>query len=107
MPAFVNLCSFFFFYDVKFYHDHANGGSFMVECSKRFRGECLRTLTGSVEIDDETFEIKPMPERLVSRALVVNNLNPHLLSRVIDRNGKGTPSVIARRGQSRKGNLEK
>ncbi|XP_052249846.1 A disintegrin and metalloproteinase with thrombospondin motifs 7-like [Dreissena polymorpha] len=87
---------------ITFYHDHANGGSFMVECSKRFRGECLRTLTGSVEIDDETFEIKPMPERLVSRALVVNNLNPHLLSRVIDRNGKGTPSVIARRGQSRK-----
>ncbi|KAH3734779.1 hypothetical protein DPMN_041226 [Dreissena polymorpha] len=71
--------------DVKFYHDHENGGSFMVECSKRSSGACRRALTGSVEIDDEAFEIKPMPERLVSRALVVNNRNPHLLSRVIYR----------------------
>ncbi|KAH3713929.1 hypothetical protein DPMN_073732 [Dreissena polymorpha] len=93
--------------DVKFYHDHKNGGSFMVECSKRSSGACRRTLTGSVEIDDEAFGIKPMPERLVSRALVVNNRNPHLLSRVIYRTGKGIPSVIARRGQSAKGNLEK
>ncbi|KAH3777758.1 hypothetical protein DPMN_179206 [Dreissena polymorpha] len=93
--------------DVKFYHDHENGGSFMVECSKRSKGACRRTLTGSVEIDDEAFEIKPMPERFVSRSLAGNKLNPHMLSRVVDRNGKGIPSVIARRGQSAKGNLEK
>ncbi|KAH3713911.1 hypothetical protein DPMN_073714 [Dreissena polymorpha] len=74
----------------------------MVECSKRPSGACRRTLTGSLEIDDEAFEIKPMPDRLVSRALVVNNRNPHLLSRVIYRTGKGIPSVIVRRDRSAK-----
>ncbi|XP_052249706.1 A disintegrin and metalloproteinase with thrombospondin motifs adt-2-like [Dreissena polymorpha] len=77
--------------DVKFYHDKVNGGSFMVECSKRSKGACRRTLTGSLEIDDEAFEINPTPEIFVSRSLAVNKLNPHMLSRV------EIPSGTARR----------
>ncbi|KAH3796737.1 hypothetical protein DPMN_150307 [Dreissena polymorpha] len=84
--------------DVKFYHDKKNGGSFMVECSKRLKGACRRTLTGSLEIHNEAFEIKPTAETFVSRSLAVNKRNPHMLTRVVDRTGKGNYSVIARRG---------
>ncbi|KAH3694296.1 hypothetical protein DPMN_081736 [Dreissena polymorpha] len=84
--------------DVKFYHDKENGGSFMVECSKRSKGACRRTLTGSLEIDNYAFEINPTQEMFVSRSLAGNKLNPHMLSRVVNRTGKRILSVIARRG---------
>ncbi|XP_052267678.1 uncharacterized protein LOC127869275 isoform X2 [Dreissena polymorpha] len=84
--------------DVKFYHDKENGGSFMVECSKRSKGACRRTLTGSLEIDNYAYEINPTQEMFVSRSLAGNKLNPHMLSRVVTRTGKRILSVIARRG---------
>ncbi|KAH3877469.1 hypothetical protein DPMN_001336, partial [Dreissena polymorpha] len=89
--------------DVKFYHDKENGGSFMVECSKRLKGACRRTLTGSLEIHNEAFEIEPTADSYVSRSLAVNKINPHMLTRVVDRTGKGNPSIIARRGHNTEG----
>ncbi|KAH3869798.1 hypothetical protein DPMN_032969, partial [Dreissena polymorpha] len=78
--------------DVKFYLDKENGGSFMVECTKRSKGACRRTLTGSLVIDNYAFEINPTREMFESRSLAGNKLNPHMLSRVVNR------IAISRRG---------
>ncbi|KAH3712678.1 hypothetical protein DPMN_072431 [Dreissena polymorpha] len=76
--------------DVKFYHDKENGGSFMVECAKRSKGALDYNY-------NYAFEINPTREMFVSRSLADNKLNPHMLSRVVNRTGKRIISDIARR----------
>ncbi|XP_052249793.1 uncharacterized protein LOC127857438 [Dreissena polymorpha] len=54
--------------------------------------------TGSLDYNyNYAFEINPTREMFVSRSLADNKLNPHMLSRVVNRTGKRIISDIARR----------
>ncbi|KAH3821880.1 hypothetical protein DPMN_123648 [Dreissena polymorpha] len=70
--------------DTKFYHDKENAGSFVVSCQRRSDGACVRRLTGSLELNNVAYEIRPADDTLSTRILDESPLSPHIMTRVSD-----------------------
>ncbi|XP_053383936.1 A disintegrin and metalloproteinase with thrombospondin motifs 18-like [Mercenaria mercenaria] len=66
----------------KFYHDRSAGAAVKCTCADHPHGACQRVLEGSLNIDGDSYEIKPSPTLLSARGMGNQKNLPHIIVKV-------------------------